>query len=271
MHRTFETPHPIHLTIELGAGDVTVTASDTTTTTVTLSGPEAEETEVTHQGRSVAIIAPKRKLRLFGSGGLTVVVGMPRHSDVKVASGSADVDLRGEVGVVAVKTGSGDVAVESATDVETVCGSGDQRLGTLSGRLHSRTGSGGIRAATIAGEVSLVSGSGDFTIEEVGSQLSSKTGSGDLSVQQLHGDAEVTSASGDISIARMTSGAATVRTASGNVRVGAAHGTPVWTDISTVSGRVVTQLESLGQPAEGQPHLEWRLRSVSGDIHLSHV
>lgn len=271
MNHTFETPDPIQLAIELGSGDVTVTATDTTTTTVTLSGPEAEDTQVTQHGRTISVIAPKRKVRLFGSGGLTVVAQVPLHSDVSTGAGSADVDIKGQVSKVDVKAGSGDLSVEHAGDVDAVSGSGTQRLGTLEGGLRARTGSGDVRAHQIAGDASVASGSGDFVLENVGGSLSGKTGSGDIVVNRLGGDADISTASGDISVHRMEAGTAAVRTASGNIRLGAGAGTPVWTDITSVSGRVASDLQSLGEPTEGQPYLQWRLRSVSGDIHLSHV
>jgi len=48
-------------------------------------------------------------------------------------------------------------------------------------------------------------------------------------------------------------------------------GTPVWTDIDTISGDVSSRLDSLGQPAEGQDYVELRLRTVSGDITVGHI
>ena len=45
----------------------------------------------------------------------------------------------------------------------------------------------------------------------------------------------------------------------------------MWTDISTVSGAIHSNLEGVGQPAEGADHVELRAKTVSGDIILRQV
>jgi hypothetical protein len=57
--------------------------------------------------------------------------------------------------------------------------------------------------------------------------------------------------------------------ASGDVTVGVPAGVPVWTDISTVTGAIRSQLPHAGQPAEGADHVEVRAKTVSGDIVLT--
>jgi hypothetical protein len=52
------------------------------------------------------------------------------------------------------------------------------------------------------------------------------------------------------------------------VHVGVPTGTPVWTDITTVSGRIHNALEGVGEPAEGADHVELRATTVSGDVVL---
>ena len=49
------------------------------------------------------------------------------------------------------------------------------------------------------------------------------------------------------------------------------RGLPVWTDISTMTGQVRSDLESAGPPADGAPHLEVLARTMSGDVVLTHV
>ena len=53
--------------------------------------------------------------------------------------------------------------------------------------------------------------------------------------------------------------------------VGIPAGTPVWTDVSTVSGSIRSSLEGAGQPAEGEDHVELRAKTVSGDIVLTQI
>jgi hypothetical protein len=43
----------------------------------------------------------------------------------------------------------------------------------------------------------------------------------------------------------------------------------VWTDISTLSGRIHSDIEGSGEPAEGAEHVELRASTVSGDVVLT--
>ena len=77
--------------------------------------------------------------------------------------------------------------------------------------------------------------------------------------------------SGDVSIDHVRRGRVTVKGASGDVSIGIAAGVPVWTDITTVTGTISSDLQGAGAPQEGQDHIEVRAKTVSGDIALSEV
>ena len=66
MNKTFETPDPVALYVELGAGSLTVDATDTDQTQVEITGPRADEFAVEISGRNLAVVAPKG--RFFGIG-----------------------------------------------------------------------------------------------------------------------------------------------------------------------------------------------------------
>ena len=51
MERTFDTPEPIQLYVELGSGEVRIDATDTTTTEVTATGPGSDDVTVEQPGR----------------------------------------------------------------------------------------------------------------------------------------------------------------------------------------------------------------------------
>jgi putative adhesin len=83
---------------------------------------------------------------------------------------------------------------------------------------------------------------------------------------------QVTTASGDVQIGTVARGEATVRAVSGDVNVGVASGTPVWMDLSSVTGMATSELE----PTEGSgggaaPVLELRVVTVSGDVRVQRV
>ena len=66
-------------------------------------------------------------------------------------------------------------------------------------------------------------------------------------------------------------GRVSAKGASSDVRIGIPAGTPVWADINTVTGKVRSNIESVGAPQEGQDHIELEARTVSGDIVLTQV
>jgi DUF4097 and DUF4098 domain-containing protein YvlB len=74
--------------------------------------------------------------------------------------------------------------------------------------------------------------------------------------------------SGDLQVRRASPGRLLAKGASGDIEIGVPPGLPVWTDLSTLSGSVVSDLEPLGPPAEGDDSLAIRARTVSGDISL---
>jgi DUF4097 and DUF4098 domain-containing protein YvlB len=98
-----------------------------------------------------------------------------------------------------------------------------------------------------------------------------KSGSGDMRVRVAEQDVALSTASGDLVIDRMHRGQLAAKNVSGDIRVGIPAGVPVWTDISSMTGTVRSDLEGAGQPAEGQDYIELRAKTVSGDVHLEQL
>jgi DUF4097 and DUF4098 domain-containing protein YvlB len=141
--------------------------------------------------------------------------------------------ISADIGRSKIVSGSGDITVGNATD------------------LDCSTGSGDISVARVAGNGSrLNSGSGDVSIGEANSSLAAKSGSGDVVVKSLRGGSlQANSGSGDIAVSS-TSGSVDVRSASGSLTI------------------IRIGLESTTQPAPGQPYLTLRARTASGDISI---
>src|SRR3954468_430144 len=128
MHKTFSTPDPVALFVELGAGRLSVEATDTSETRVDVSGPRAEEFAIEMHGRNLAVVAPKGRFFGVGNEDHTVRVVVPTGSDLATKTGSADTETIGALGAVSLKTGSGDIEVERAEGHLVVdSGSGDIR------------------------------------------------------------------------------------------------------------------------------------------------
>jgi len=266
--QTFETHAPIHTHVEIGSGSVTLTATDTTETTVEVTGRGADGTEVTFNGGELRVIGPKQN-SFFRDGSIHVAVTLPSESTLAVRSGSADLKAAGALGEVDVKSGSGDVVLETVGEARIKTGSGDIEITTARGDLSVKSGSGDVKLGA-ATAVQVTTGSGDLVAGDVTGPTAVKTGSGDVSIETSGGDLSFMTGSGELAVRRAERGRVNVKGASGSVRLGVPRGLPVWTDINTVSGHVRSDLDSAGAPAEGQDYLEVRAITVSGHVHLLH-
>jgi DUF4097 and DUF4098 domain-containing protein YvlB len=264
----FETHRPVNLVVETSKGNVHVQCTDTTETTVVVEGRHAEDVVVEQHGDAITVIEPGRG-RLFGDNTLRVDVVMPERSNPAVRTGSADISVEGRAGDGQLKSGSGSVTaeiVEGHLLVET--GSGEIRLDDVRGDLRVKSGSGDVEIGEAGGTAAVSTGSGDVQIDTARGATVVKTGSGDLLVGTAHDDTSFSTGSGDATVDRVERGRLTVKGASGDVAIGVPAGVPVWTDITTVSGAIRSDLQGAGQPQEGQDHVEVRAKTVSGDIVL---
>ena len=267
----FETHSPVDLVVEISKGNVNVQCLDTTESVVRVEGKHAEDVIVEQRGDSISVLEPGRG-RIFGDNALRVEVVVPVGSNPAVRTGSADIQVEGRAGHAQLRSGSGDCtvdAVEGHLLVET--GSGEIRVYDVRGNLKVKSGSGDVEIGEAGGTSSVSTGSGDVSIEHAHGTTVVKTGSGDLSISAAHGDTSFSTGSGDVSIDLVERGRLAVKGASGDVSIGVRAGVPVWTDITTVSGTIRSDLLGAGQPQEGQDHIEVRAKTVSGDIALSEV
>lgn len=274
MEHTFATDGPAKLYVELGQGSLAVHAGDVTTTTVTLRGNGADGTTVQQDGDVVSIIAPQRRTGLLGGRDLDVhaVVELPSHSQLRVRTGAAGVTTTGSLAMVSGATGSGNATVETVEQALNLgTGSGDVHVARLTGEGKLKSGSGDVRVDALSSALTVSTGSGDVALGTMDGPVTVKTGSGALVVRALGEDLRFSTGSGDLRVDDARRGRVQAKSASGDVAVAVPGGTPVWTDIRTVSGQVRSTLESVGEPRDGQDHVELRVTTVSGDVALQHA
>lgn len=261
---------PLRLHVENGRGTVTVTARDTTVASVDVTGPDADDVRVELDGEELVVLAPSHRGGFLGGDRrLDIDIEVPLRTALTAKLGSADLTCRGELGATSVRSGSGDVEAEllaGAAMVET--GSGSVAVDRAEEPLRVKSGSGDVRVGRAAAEVSVSTGSGDVEVGESHGAVSVKTGSGDLVVRVAHADVGLSTGSGDLVVDRVSAGRVQLKGASGDLRLGVPAGIPVWTDVSTVSGRIHSTLEGAGRPEPGADHVEVRAKTVSGDIDL---
>lgn len=267
----FETHEAVDLQVETGKGSVLVTCTDTTESRITVEGRDADDVRVEQDGNRIEVIAPKHRGGFFGGDAdLVVTAVVPTASNLAVKTGSADVTIEGDAGSTLVKSGSGDVRIATSRGASLIeTGSGDIRVDHAQSDLRVKSGSGDVTVGHGGGAVAVSTGSGDVQIGTSHAETVVKTGSGDLRVREAHDDVSLATGSGDLLVDLASRGRITAKGASGDVVVGVPAGTPVWTDLTTVSGSIRSSIEGAGQPGEGQDHVEVRAKTVSGDIVLN--
>jgi DUF4097 and DUF4098 domain-containing protein YvlB len=269
LRQVLETPGPVRLHVENGRGRIAVRVADQVTTDITLTGPRAGEVRVTQDGRRIGVHAPKPRNGIFGRADeLDIEVVVPLDSDLIARSGSASITASGRLMTARVKSGSGAIVLDQARTVVVDTGSGDISVAEVDGDVRVRTGSGAVDLGRVAGAASVSTGSGDVCLGQALGTAVVKTGSGDLEVGESTADITSKTGSGDVVVRTARRGRIQVKGASTRLLVGVPAGTPVWTDVSTVSGRVSSTLPPVGQPGPGVDHVELRATTVSGDISL---
>lgn len=275
MH-TFETPEPTTLVVRLGAGHVTVRAEETAQTTVELSALNAPgedavaETRVEQQRGSVVVEVPRHRGGLFRQHpSVGVVITCPTGSMLEVKAESADITATGTFAEALVTTGSGEVQIGTVTgSAKLKSGSGDVAAAHVGKAAMITTGSGDVSVERTGDSATVTVGSGDITIGEVTGTTFAKTGSGDVEVDRLGGELVTKSGSGDLVVRRAANGSVKANGASGSITIGVAQGTAAWLDVSTLTGRVVQELDQTGAPTDGQQRVEITAHTVSGDLRV---
>jgi Putative adhesin len=263
---------PVEAYVELRSGDLRVSAAQTDIVTIELTGSRADSVVVEADETRLSIVEPNRSGFLSGRGDLTVTLVVPERSALACKLGSATVRATGELGAVRIATGAGDVRLGTVLGPALVkTGAGDIGVEALGAESDLKAGAGTISVGRATAPLQLKTGAGSIDVGEAAAPVTLKSGSGDLSVGSATQDTTLSTATGDIRVARMTRGQASLKNVTGSIRLGIPDGTPVWTDISTSTGRVQSTLTPTGAPTEGQDHVEVRARSMSGDIYLERL
>lgn len=251
MTRTFTYDGVRQVTVDhIGSGSITVEpnpASSAVEGTLDADEHVLQAATVRHDGGQLRIALPTSVLR---SGHVALRLSVPPGLAYALRGGSADIAISADVGRAKISTGSGDITLDQADELDATTGSGAITVRRLSGRAaRLGTGSGDIRVSEAHGQVSAKSGSGDIVVESLHRELSASSGSGDITVP-------VTRASVDL------------RSASGSLSVGIADGLPAWLDLSSVSGPVSIALEPSAEPEPGEPYVRVQARTASGGISV---
>lgn len=271
----FHASDKVRLRIEFGSGDIALEASETDRVRIDLTGDGesggslVDQTVIEQRGDEVVVDVPRRTGFLRRSPSLDLRVLVPLGTRVDVKADAVDIDATGRLGDTQIKIGSGDLRLDHTADVRVQTGSGDVTIGTADGTATLSTGSGDVTCRALAGLGRVNSGSGDIRIERADGPLQVNSASGDICIDEAADDVTVDSASGDQHLSRVTRGRVRLNSASGDLHVGVADGTPVWLDVNTLTGSVSSALSGGEPPGDGEAAVELRVNTVSGDISLA--
>jgi Toastrack DUF4097 len=153
---------------------------------------------IRQEGSLVHIGSPQ-----FGGGRVSIdyTIEVPANTEVRVTTGSGDLNVGGIAGPVTATTGSGDVQMsEIQGDVHATAGSGDMRMEGIQGSAEVTAGSGDVEMKSVGGRVRVKTGSGDITVSSPGNAINLSNGSGDIRVTGASSDLRIRTGSGTLTI-----------------------------------------------------------------------
>jgi DUF4097 and DUF4098 domain-containing protein YvlB len=278
----YETPEPISLTLELGAGDVRITASDRTDTVVEVRpSDEADESDVKaaqqirvdYTNGVLRVTGPKMRPFDFSRGktkSVDVSIELPTGSQVSAAMQMGDFRGAGRLGDCRVKTSVGNVWLEHTGPLHLNTSAGHVTVDAITGNAEISTGSGKVQIGEIEGTAVVKNSNGDTTIDAVTGDLRVRAANGDIHVERAGAGVDAKTSNGSIRLGEVIRGSVVLGTAMGHLDIGIADGTAAWLEVNTGFGHVHNQMEIATRPEEAHQTVEVRGRTSYGDITIHH-
>jgi DUF4097 and DUF4098 domain-containing protein YvlB len=277
-HHSFETPSPTRLRVEIPNGQITVTASQTTTTQIELSAPHHDsgamawvaDAEIAQIGDEIVVRGPKISLSLFRSWGpIEARVSLPLGSDACLSMGAGGVETRGRMGKITANTGAGSVRLDDCDEARAHTGAGNVEIAAVSGSVDTKTGAGKVTVGKVGANATIVTAAGNAKVGDIGGWAKFTTAHGNIEVERAGDNLEAFTASGNVDVGRADHGRVRAKTVSGRVSVGVPAGVAALLDISTLSGRVRSDLAASSAPGDGEACVELILSTVSGNVNVA--
>jgi DUF4097 and DUF4098 domain-containing protein YvlB len=244
-HETFPTPGPVSLGLRVAAGEIQVEAVAGAAETIVELEPLGGENAVRAveaariECRSGSeVLVEVREERRFGivddTPEVRLTVRCPEGARLVAATASADIRARGRLSALEVETASGDVEADD-----------------VAGEVRAKAASGDVSLGRISGEAKIGTASGDVTVGAAETSLAVQTASGDQRIDEVG------------------SGRITLKSASGDLRVGVRRGAEVWVDAHSMRGDMPADLDLGDEPVdEDGPTVELKATTMSGDVRI---
>jgi len=278
---TFDTPQPIAVSLELGAGDVRITAADRTDTVVEVRPRDparqsdvtaAAQTRVEYDNGVLRIKAPRSGWKQYpfkgGADAIDVHIELPAGSTLRGETAMVALRVTGRLGECRYKAAAGEVRIDETGPVTIKTAAADLWLGRVTGHCDIATASGSMQIGTIDGPAAIRTSNGDTTIGEVTGDLRVSAANGKISIHRAGATVAAKTANGDIRLGEVAHGAVVAQTAYGRIDVGVRDGVAAWLDLQTGFGKVHSDLNAAERPAPGEHVVELKARTAYGDINV---
>ncbi|MFC0504711.1 DUF4097 family beta strand repeat-containing protein [Micromonospora costi] len=274
----FETPEPISVTLDLGLGDVRISASDRTDTVVEVRPSDAADESDVKAAQQVRVDYANGVLRITGpkapvfysrkTRSVDVSVELPSGSRVAVEMQAGDIRCAGRLGECRLKTSAGNVRAERTGRLRVDTAAGHVTVDGVTGNAEVHTGSGTVRIGEVEGTAVVKNSNGSTTIDAVDGDARVRAANGDIHVERAGAGVDAKTSNGGIRLGEVVRGTVTLDTAMGDLDVGIAEGTAAWIEVNTKFGKVRNLLENTTRPDETAQTVEVRGRTSYGDITI---
>ncbi|GIJ23266.1 DUF4097 family beta strand repeat-containing protein [Micromonospora lutea] len=273
----FDTPEAISVSVELGVGNVRVTASDRTDTVVEVRPSDAADESdvqaaaqirVDYTDGTLRVTGPKRAFdfsRKTRSVDLTIELPSGSHLNAHLLMG--DIRGVGRLGECRLKT-TGNVWLERTGPLRLHTGFGHITADGITGEVEVSTGSGTIRLGEIEGAAEVKNSNGDTTIDAVTGDVRVRNANGAIDIERAGAGVDVKTSNGSIHLGEVVRGEVVLATAAGDLDIGIAEGTAAWLEVNTGFGQVRNLMQDAPRPEEGDQTVEVRGRTSYGDITI---
>ncbi|GAA0613110.1 DUF4097 family beta strand repeat-containing protein [Kutzneria viridogrisea] len=275
----FDTPEPISVTLELGVGNVRITASDRTDTIVDVRPSDetdesdvqaAQQVRVDYANGLLQVTGPKARVFDFSrkTRSVEVSIDLPSGSQVSGEVQLGDLSGTGWLGECGFKTSTGNVRLERTGPLRVDTAAGHVTADGIAGNAEIHTGSGKVRIGEVEGSVVVKNSNGDTTIDAVTGDIRVRAANGDISVNRAGAGVHAKTANGGIRLGEVARGSVELGTAMGDLEIGIAEGTAARLDVHTGFGQVRNLLDNTTRPEGSAETVEVRAHTSFGGITI---
>ncbi len=274
---TFPTPQPIHVDLDLAAGDARLTATERDDTVVVVKPRDAtreadvraaDKARVELAGGRLLVKTQRQGLGWSRTGAVEVTIALPTGSRVDGKTGVGELRSEGSLGECTFKSGAGAIRLGRTGPLKVVSGAGDISVDAADGTALVVTGSGAVALGAVDSDIIIKNGNGATTIGSAGGDVRVAASNGDIVIKRAGGGLVAKTANGSVRIGAVRQGDVELRTAFGSIEIGIAEGTAARLDVRTSYGSVRRQLEAAGAPPAAAQTVTVKARTSHGDITI---